>query len=175
MSQTVEIDEFDIKILHMLIKDARTQLSDIAKDCGLSVNAIHKRVTRLKAAGVITGTIVFINPEPFDLEQVATVGINLEPNQEVEVANLIRKFTYLIHIDISLGKYDICAFIIATNMNQIELLKATIRNHTGIKRIAVNFWSKTYFNFGNIGLKPKRVEPHGRSRPKNIKRIKEKR
>jgi len=159
----VEIDEVDIKILRMLIKDARTQLNDIAKDCDLSVNAIHKRVKHLKAAGVITGTIVFINPEPFGLEQIATVGINLEPNQEVEVANLIRKFAYLIHIDRSLGKYDICAFVVATNMNQIELLKATIRNHIGIKRIVVNFWSKTFFNFGNIALKPKRVEPHGRS------------
>ena len=170
----MEIDEVDSKILRMLIKDARTNLKVIANECGLSANAIHKRVKRLKAAGVITGTIVFIKPELFGLEQAATVGINLEPSQELNVTDLIRKVAYLIHIDRSLGKYDICAFVAAKNMKQIEMLKETIRKHTGVKRIAVNFWSKTYFNYDNIGLKPKRVEPHGRNRPKHNKRIKEK-
>jgi len=171
----MEIDEIDIKILRMLIKDARTNLRAIAKDCSLSANAIHKRVNRLKAAGVITGTILFINPELFGLKHSATVGINLEPSEEPKVANLIRKYAYLIHIDRSLGKYDICAFIIAKNMKQIEMLKENIRKHTGVRRIAINFWSKTYFNYRNIGLKPERVEPHGQSRSKHRKRIKEKR
>jgi DNA-binding Lrp family transcriptional regulator len=155
MSETIKIDAVDRKILCMLIKNARTQLNHIAKECGLSINAIHKRVARLKAADVIAGSIVFINPEPFGLQHSVTIGINLEPNQETEVANLIRKFAYLIHIDRSLGKYDICAFVIAANMRQIELLKETIRKHVGIRRIAVNFWGKTYFNYDNICFKLK--------------------
>jgi Lrp/AsnC family transcriptional regulator, regulator for asnA, asnC and gidA len=163
MSQTVEIDEVDIKILLTLIKDARTKLKDIAKDCGLSANAIFKRVERLKAAGVITGTILFINPESFDLRQTTTIGINLEPNQEVEVASLIRKHANLIHLDTSFGKYDICAFAITKNIANLELLKQIIRKHPGITRIAVNFWDKVYFNLGNIALQPQRAEPHGRS------------
>jgi len=145
----------------MLIRDARTNLTAIAKNCSLSVNAIHKRVRRLKAAGVITGTIVFINPEPFDLKQIVTIGVNLEPKHEIRVTNLIRKFAYLIHIDRSIGKYDICAFVIAKNMQQIELLKENIRKHAGVKSIAVNFWGKTFFNFENIGLLQTRVDING--------------
>jgi Lrp/AsnC family transcriptional regulator for asnA, asnC and gidA len=156
MSQTVEIDEVDIRILCMLIKDARTELNDIAKDCGLSANAIYKRVERLKEAGVITGTILFLNHEPFGFGQTATIGINLDPNQEVEVANLIRKHAHLIHLDTSFGKYDICAFVIAKDIAQLELLKQIIRKQLGIKRIVVNFWDKTYGNLGNIGLQPKK-------------------
>jgi DNA-binding Lrp family transcriptional regulator len=122
MSQKVEIDEVDTKILRMLVKDARTNLTAIAKNCSLSVNAIHKRV---------------------------------------KVTNLIRKFAYLIHLDRSIGKYDICAFVIVKDIKQIELLKESIRKHVGVKRIAVNFWGKTCFNFGNIGLLQTRVEING--------------
>ena len=161
MSQKVEIDEVDTNILRMLIKDARTSLTAIAKNCSLSVNAIHKRVRRLKAAGVITGTIVFIDPEPFGLEQSVTVGVNLEPKHEMKVTNLIRKFAYLIHLDRSIGKYDICAFVIVKDMQQIELLKESIRKHAGVKRIAVNFWGKTCFNFENIGSLQTRVDING--------------
>lgn len=163
MSQTVEIDKIDVKILRMLIKDARTDLNNIAKYCGLSANAIYKRVERLKAVGVITGTILFINPESFNLGQSAIIGINLEPNQEVEVTNLIRKHAHLVQLDTSFGKYDLSAFVITKNFAHIELLKQIIRKQPGIKRIAINFWDKVYFNLENIGLQPKRAEPHGRS------------
>ena len=154
----MEIDEVDIKILRMLIKDSRTNLEVIAKHCGLSANAIHKRVERLKAAGVITGTILYIDLKAFGFEHIATIGVNLEPNQELKVANLIRKYAYLIHIDRSLGKYDITAFVIVANLKQIEMLKETIRNQFGIRRIAINFLSKSYFNLGNIDLQPTRVK-----------------
>lgn len=161
MSRTVKIDEIDAKILRMLIKDARTNRTTIARNCGLSANAVHKRLKRLKAAGLITGSILFVNPQPFGLNQSATIGINLDPGQESKVTDLIRKFAYLIHIDRSLGKYDICAFIIAKDMAQIEELKETIRKQQGVRRIAINFWGRAYFNLGNIGLKPKRVKSHG--------------
>ena len=157
----MEIDEVDTKILRMLIKDARTNLTAIAKNCSLSVNAIHKRVRRLKAAGVITGTIVFITPALFGLEQIVTVGVNLESKHEEKVTNLIRKFAYLIHIDRSIGKYDICAFVIAKDLAQIELLKESIRKQIGVRKIAVNFWGKTHFNFENISLLQTRVDING--------------
>lgn len=153
MSSIVKTDEIDIKILRMLTNDARTTLEAMAKECAVSANAINKRVERLKAAGVITGTIIFINSESFGLQHSATVGINLDPNQEAEVAKLIRKFAYLVHLDRSFGKYDICAFVMAANMKQIEMLKETIRKHAGIRRIAVDFWGKIYFNYENIGLR----------------------
>ena len=41
----------------------------------------------------------------------------------------------------------------AANMKQIEMLKETIRKHAGIRRIAVDFWGKTYFNLENLGLR----------------------
>ena len=154
----LEIDEVDIKILLLLIEDARTGLNEISKHCNLSANAIFKRVKRLKAGGVITGTILFIKPGSFGFEKLATIGINLEPTQEAEVANLLRKHAALVHLDRSYGKYDICAFIMARDIAQLELLKQIIRKQPGVKRIVINLWDKVHLNVGNIGLKPKRAE-----------------
>lgn len=163
MSQTVEIDEVDVKILRELIKDARTKLKDIAKDCGLSSNAIFKRVKRLKATGVITGTILYTNLELLGLRYPATIGINLEPDHELKIAKLIRKHANLIAVNPCFGKYDLCAFVMAKSISQLELLKEIIRKQPGVRRIAVNFWDKAYFNLENVGLQPKRAESHGRS------------
>jgi Lrp/AsnC family transcriptional regulator for asnA, asnC and gidA len=158
MSQTVEIDEVDIKILRELIKDARTKLKDIAKKCGLSSNAIFKRVKRLKTAGVITGTILYIDLKLFGYEYPATIGINLKANQYSHVSKLIRKHAILIALNPSFGRYDLCAFVVAKSIEQLENLKENIRKQQGVRRIAVNFWDKPYFNFENIDLQPKRAE-----------------
>ena len=40
MTPIISIDGTDDKILHLLIKDARTSLKDMAKECGISSVAV---------------------------------------------------------------------------------------------------------------------------------------
>jgi len=157
MSQTVEIDEIDVKILRELMQDPRKKLKDLAKECGLSSNAIFKRVKRLKATGVITGTILYTNLERSSYEQQATIGINLKADQELPVAKIIREHANLIALHPSFGKYDLCAFVMAKNLAELEQLKQIIRKQPGVRRIAINFWNKCYFNYENLDLQPKRT------------------
>jgi Lrp/AsnC family transcriptional regulator for asnA, asnC and gidA len=156
MNQTVEIDEIDVKILRELIQDARKKLKDIAKECSLSSNAIFKRIKRLKATGVITGTIIYTNLESSAYEQPATIGINLNANQEPRVSKIIRKHGNLIALHPSVGKYDLSAFVMAKNLTELEQLKQIIRKQPGVRRIAINFWNKCYFNFDNVDFATKR-------------------
>ena len=88
MSAKVEIDEIDIKILSLLIKDARTRLKDIAKDCGISSVSALNRIKRLKTLGVITGTIIWPRLNSLGITMMATVGIDLDSNED-EVIKLI--------------------------------------------------------------------------------------
>ena len=50
------IDQIDQKILSFLVKNARMPFLEIARECGVSGAAIHQRVKRLEANGVITGS-----------------------------------------------------------------------------------------------------------------------
>ena len=47
------IDQIDQKILAFLVKNARMPFLEIARECGVSGAAIHQRVKRLEANGVI--------------------------------------------------------------------------------------------------------------------------
>ena len=53
---TYHIDQIDQKILSFLVKNARMPFLEIARECGVSGAAIHQRVKRLEANGVITGS-----------------------------------------------------------------------------------------------------------------------
>jgi DNA-binding Lrp family transcriptional regulator len=56
------IDAFDRRILSALTEDARRSYADVGSRVGLSPPAVHERVRRMKASGVLKGTAARINP-----------------------------------------------------------------------------------------------------------------
>lgn len=57
------LDRIDRRILGVLTGDASVSYADLGKLVGLSAPAAHERVKRLKATGVIRGTVVLVDPE----------------------------------------------------------------------------------------------------------------
>lgn len=55
------LDTFDRKILGTLIEDATMSYNQIAERVGLSAPAIHERVKRLRASGVIAATSAIVD------------------------------------------------------------------------------------------------------------------
>ena len=160
MTSEVELDEIDVKILSALIRDARTKLKEIAKDCDLTSNAIFKRIKRLKSIGVIVGTTLYPDAKQFGYTHIATIGINLDNAQENEIVKLIRERTKanLIELSSSIGKYDLCAFMLTKSLQELDNITQAIRKHPGVKRIAINIWvSEPYFLLENLELPLTRV------------------
>ncbi len=55
------VDAMDRKILGALTQDATRSYADLAKEVGLSAPAVHERVKRLRATGVIKRTVAEID------------------------------------------------------------------------------------------------------------------
>lgn len=160
MTPEVELDEIDVKILGALIRDARAKLKEIAKDCGLSSNAVFKRIKHLKSIGVIVGTTLYPDAKQFGYTHIATIGVNLDYAQETKIANLFRERAKanLIELSSSIGKYDLCAFMLAKSLQELDSITQAIRKHPGVKRVAVNIWvSEPYFFLENLDLQSTRV------------------
>lgn len=52
--EAYRLDGFDRKILGALVVDARKSYAEIGKEAGLSAPAVHERVKRMKASGIIS-------------------------------------------------------------------------------------------------------------------------
>ncbi|HNT60696.1 MAG TPA: AsnC family transcriptional regulator, partial [Candidatus Bilamarchaeaceae archaeon] len=55
------MDKSDLRILHLLLKDARAPLSRIAKELGVSQPAAQKRIEKLKSKGILIGSKALLN------------------------------------------------------------------------------------------------------------------
>lgn len=58
----VELDELDLRIVRLLLKDARTPAAQIAEQIGLSRPAVADRLDKLERHGVVRGTTAVVDP-----------------------------------------------------------------------------------------------------------------
>jgi Lrp/AsnC family transcriptional regulator, regulator for asnA, asnC and gidA len=153
MADTVEIDEVDNKILHILISDARTNLTVIGKECGISSVSALNRIKRLKKLGVITGATTFPSISKIGFNIVATVGMQTDSSND-KILDFLRQYTYLIEPSQSLGAFDFSALVYSENIESLNQKIEMLKMRFVIKKVIVNVWSMPYMNFENVNLKP---------------------
>jgi Lrp/AsnC family transcriptional regulator, leucine-responsive regulatory protein len=69
------VEEIDRQIMALLADDGRMSFTDLAKETGLSVSAVHQRVRRLQKRGVIKGFTAQLDNEQIGLPLTAFVSI----------------------------------------------------------------------------------------------------
>src|ERR1700712_5031034 len=87
------MDAVDRSILDALRANARATFAELAREVGLSAPAVHERVGKLEAQGVITGYHAAVAPESLGYSMSALVGVFLSDTADedlvaVELAGL---------------------------------------------------------------------------------------
>ena len=102
---TYHIDQIDQKILSSLVKNARMPFLEIARECGVSGAAIHQRVKRLEANGVITGSRLLVKPQALGLNVCAFISVSLsESNKYPEVIEALKHVQEIVECHFVTGK-----------------------------------------------------------------------
>ncbi|MBB5081218.1 Lrp/AsnC family transcriptional regulator [Nonomuraea endophytica] len=69
------MEEIDRRIVTLLAKDGRMSFTDLARETGLSVSAVHQRVRRLEKRGIVRGYTAVIDHDAIGLPLTAFVSI----------------------------------------------------------------------------------------------------
>ncbi|HJD21837.1 MAG TPA: Lrp/AsnC family transcriptional regulator [Candidatus Gemmiger faecigallinarum] len=78
------MDELDRKIIHLLMKNARMPVKEIAEHVNLTSPAVSSRIRRLESEGVIGGyTVIWRHPgEAARVQALISVSVNAESRDE---------------------------------------------------------------------------------------------
>jgi Lrp/AsnC family transcriptional regulator, leucine-responsive regulatory protein len=69
------VEEIDRTIVSLLARNGRMSFTELGRQAGLSVSAVHQRVRRLEQDGVIKGYAAMFNPEDVGLPLTAFVSV----------------------------------------------------------------------------------------------------
>ena len=157
----MEIDEIDAKILRALLKDARTNFTDIAKDCNLSTTSIVKRFYKLKLNGVIQGTSLRLNLKDFGYNYRLSIDINTEGVNETDFLKMCKKIPNSIACYQVVGKYDFHLVINIRNIEEIEQIRHELKKQKGVKNIALTASYEAGTFPENLLIQPTKVVKNG--------------
>ncbi|GII93937.1 AsnC family transcriptional regulator [Sinosporangium siamense] len=69
------VEEIDRRIVTLLARDGRMSFTDLARETGLSVSAVHQRVRRLEKRGVLRGYTSLVDYDAIGLPMTAFISI----------------------------------------------------------------------------------------------------
>lgn len=128
MSERIELDEVDRRIIEMLQEDSRKPFVEIAKELGVSDPTIHARVKKLQEGHVIKKFTAILAPVKVEKGVAAFVEINVKPNTVEKVISSLEGMDEVLEIHETYGDYDIIAKIRAkTNEDLRNFMAGKIR------------------------------------------------
>ena len=112
-SANYDIDKLDMDILRILMDNADTPFTEIAKTLVVSGGTIHVRIKKMKDMGLIRGSYLSINPQKIGYDVCAFLGIYLEKGSQYhDAVESLRKIKEIVEMHYCTGAYSIFAKII---------------------------------------------------------------
>ena len=116
----LKLDKLDKKILRLIADDARVAFLEVARACNVSGAAIHQRIQKLTALGVLRGSQFIIDPEKIGYETCAYIGLNLKnPELFDEVVEELRTIPEVTECHYTTGNFDMFIKLYAHNNHHL--------------------------------------------------------
>lgn len=134
-------DALDFKILEMLSHNAHKPFLEIARETNVSGAAIHQRIQKLTASGIIKGFETIIDPAAVGYETCAYIGFILNDSTKFdEVVNRLKEIPEVVDCHFTTGTYDIFAKIFArNNAHLLEIIHKKLRTELGRTETLISF------------------------------------
>ncbi|MFV0672431.1 Lrp/AsnC family transcriptional regulator [Variovorax sp. tm] len=132
----MEIDSKNWQILEVLQADARTSLTALARQVGLSVPSTSERVKRLEEAGVLAGYRAVVPPRHVGYAVMALVGITTPQPDKARLLKLLegrREVLECFHVT---GQDSYVLKVAARDIEHLEAFVSSI-NHLGETRTSI--------------------------------------
>ena len=124
-----------------MLRDGRTDLTEIAQECGVSKNVIRKRFGEMKKAGVITGATIQMDYRCFGYNVVMNVFLSVESHQIEQILQLLREMPH-IHVAYRINaRYNIRVIAILKNLNELDYVKESIRKQNSVMDLKTYVWT----------------------------------
>ena len=130
------LDELDLQILELLIKDCRTPYLEIARICHVSGGTIHVRMKKMEDMGIIKGSRIVLNLPKLGYDVCCFVGIYVDKTSSFNsVFDQMSNTKEVVELHLTTGDYSMFAKIVCKNISDLQdVLLNKINNIDGISR-----------------------------------------
>jgi Lrp/AsnC family transcriptional regulator for asnA, asnC and gidA len=136
MARNFEIDNTDLKILEILMQDAKRPYTEVARKVNVSQGTVHVRMNKMEEAGILEKTTLRINYPKLGYDITAFIGIYLEKSALYDkVLAKLKDIPEITNIHYTTGNYSMFLKIHCRDTNHLkEVLHDKMQQVEGIER-----------------------------------------
>ena len=132
------LDDTDNKILALLMDDARTPTSTIAKHLGIARTTAIARIGNLEKRGIIAGYGVKLNQELYQPAVRAYVGISVDPRKASTLVKMLQKMPEVETLCAVSGPVDYMLTLRCTSTGELDHLLDQIGAADGVRQTSTS-------------------------------------
>ncbi|MGB0446187.1 MAG: Lrp/AsnC family transcriptional regulator [Pseudomonadales bacterium] len=135
----------DEKLLSLLRLNARTSISDLARELNLSRSTVQNRIERLERTGVIKGYSVVYGGE--FVKSLVSAHVLIKEKQELTAKTKLelQKIKQVTELYITSGEYDLIAVVQTQSLEQLSMAIEEIGALNGVERTNSSVLLETRF------------------------------
>jgi len=136
MPENYQVDKTDLKILEILMQDAKKPFTEVAKKAFVSGGTVHVRMNKLEDAGIVEKTTLKLNYAKLGYDITAFIGIYLEKSALYDqVLAKLKNIPEITSIHYTTGNYSMFVRIHCRDTNHLKLvLHDKMQQVEGIER-----------------------------------------
>lgn len=136
MPENLKIDNVDLKILEILMQDAKKPYTEVAKKAFVSGGTVHVRMSKMEESGIVEKTTLKVNYAKLGYDITAFIGIFLQKSALYEqVMTSLKTIPEVVSIHYTTGNYSMFVKIHCKDTNHLKVvLHDKIQQIEGIER-----------------------------------------
>lgn len=128
------MDDKDLRIIEMLMQNARIAKTKIARTLGVTEAAVRKRISNLEKREEILGYRAIINYKKVGLNASIT-GFDVEPDRLWAIVDELKKIDEVKSLWLTTGDHTIMAEIVAKSVDDLSSIHERLAKMEGVKRV----------------------------------------
>jgi DNA-binding Lrp family transcriptional regulator len=116
-----DIDNVDLRLLRLLVDDSKVSLKKMAREVGLSITGVDKRIERLEKSGTIKQYSVIVDPKKLGYGVAAFVRVEVSPSGMDDLVRALR------------NKHEVCEMHKVTGERML-MVKIRVRDHDSVNK-----------------------------------------
>lgn len=126
------MDAIDRSLIDLLRRSARLSYAELARQVGLSAPAVHERVGKLEAAGVIRGYHADVEPHAIQLGVTAIIGLVVNANDQL--LDLLREMPEVESCYFMAGEESYLLKVRVATIDELEHVIVSMSHLPGVRR-----------------------------------------
>ena len=122
-------DELDYRILNLISNDTRMSFLEVSRLCGVSGAAVHQRVQKMTAGGIVTGSQFRLYLSRLGYRTCAYLSLRFDAVEDIDlIAQQLAAVPEIVECHATVGEYDFLIKIYARdNAHLLRLIRRRIK------------------------------------------------